>query len=1343
MQYTRYNRKSISSILAFMIAFTSIFLNNLYTVPVYAADSSSSTQSVNATDFTVTGTEVTYDGNNHPVTATCNINEVNNAGFITKYAKLINNEVSDYYTEAPIDAGTYSVQITTNPIDNYPSVTLSSWTLTISRKNLSSLTITTDQSEYTYTGSEIKPTVSVNSGNITLTEGTDYELSYSNNINAGTGTITVSSLNDSNYIFNAQSKTFTISKATPTVIAPTAITGLTYTGESQTLIKGGTTTDGTTMVYCLSETGSYSSDLPTGTEAKTYTIYYKVEGNNNYKNTDPKRIIAIIYPKQSKVTSPPTANTLTYSGSSQALITEGTAENGSMVYSLKDDKNYSSDIPEATDAGTYTIYYKSKGNAGYNDSSQATVTATIKKADIDVNSVTPPTASTNLVYSGSGQDLVLPGSAEGGTMQYKGGSNTDFKESIPKGTDAGTYIIYYKVKGDDNHNDSEVGSPITVTIEKADPVVTAPSANSLTYNGKKQRLIRDGSTTGGSLKYSFDDETYYDSLSLVTDAGNYTVYYKVVGNKNYNNVDAKSISVSINKATPSYTAPKANKLSYTGKAQALIQAGSTKDGTMLYSLSQNEGYSETIPTATEVGKYSVYYMVQGDSNHFDSSIASLTVNITKGKPEFDILPEAISGLVYNGSSQALISPGSAKNCTVTYSFDKNSGYTANIPEATEAGTYNIYCKATGSGNYGSSDVITIKAVISKADPTITALPKALTGLVYNGSAQKLITAGSVQNAVFNYSLEASGSYDSAIPTAVNAGDYTVYYKAIGQSNYNDSSVSSVNVTVSKAIPKLSVSIDSWAAGENPASPVVSGNTENGTVKFYYKTKDADDSEYNSKKPSARGEYRVKAVVEETGNYLSAYAVAEFSITEASDPDKIKETIYQDPDKMDMTKYRDGTVKAVLRDSEGNPVEDAAISLIQGDNTVFSGSSDESGSMIFCDPDSGYYNLVYEKDGITTTMLVYLEDYDSLGDISLPSGINSSCTLDVNENTGSDILVGGLELLAGNADSGSTINMTVKKSTDDSANKELIEEIGRSYELASGGTDFIDFSISSEYNGEVSSISETSSVLELIIPYDNSKRENYSVFRRHEDSDGTDFQAFTKLDSYPSSPADGSFYDDSSNGRLHVFSDKYSIYAFNFAAISSGSNDESEENSNGNSSDDNSSSSSSSSSVNKIVSAELGNGYILNYPASVSYIGMNQRKRITGMLSISYNKSSALTESDATQKKVTYAESSKKSGSTTIKKIRLKKGKNVGTATITKITFSDGTKLKNLSIPIEIVKYTVRTNDIVSSVVSGKKVKVSIPEGKTVKAKKNEVTIDETAKTITFTGKNLTGTCKYN
>ena len=43
------------------------------------------------------------------------------------------------------------------------------------------------------------------------------------------------------------------------------------------------------------------------------------------------------------------------------------------------------------------------------------------------------------------------------------------------------------------------------------------------------------------------------------------------------------------------------------------------------------------------------------------------------------------------------------------------------------------------------------------------------------------------------------------------------------------------------------------------------------------------------------------------------------------------------------------------------MEDAAISLIQGDNTIFSGSSDENGSMIFCDPDSGYYNLVYEKD----------------------------------------------------------------------------------------------------------------------------------------------------------------------------------------------------------------------------------------------------------------------------------------------------------------------------------------------------------------------------------------------
>ena len=86
------------------------------------------------------------------------------------------------------------------------------------------------------------------------------------------------------------------------------------------------------------------------------------------------------------------------------------------------------------------------------------------------------------------------------------------------------------------------------TIQKADPIVTAPTAKpSLLYTGSAQQLINAGSTTGGTLQYSLDNSTWSSDATTITGtaAQEYTVYYKVVGNDNYNDVTQQSITASI------------------------------------------------------------------------------------------------------------------------------------------------------------------------------------------------------------------------------------------------------------------------------------------------------------------------------------------------------------------------------------------------------------------------------------------------------------------------------------------------------------------------------------------------------------------------------------------------------------------------------------------------------------------------------------------------------------------------------------------------------------------------------------------------------------------------------
>jgi hypothetical protein len=69
--------------------------------------------------------------------------------------------------------------------------------------------------EQTYTGEELKPAVDIADDQTPLTENTDYTVVYSNNVNAGTATITITGIG--NYTGETE-VTFTIGKATPTFV---------------------------------------------------------------------------------------------------------------------------------------------------------------------------------------------------------------------------------------------------------------------------------------------------------------------------------------------------------------------------------------------------------------------------------------------------------------------------------------------------------------------------------------------------------------------------------------------------------------------------------------------------------------------------------------------------------------------------------------------------------------------------------------------------------------------------------------------------------------------------------------------------------------------------------------------------------------------------------------------------------------------------------------------------------------------------------------------------------------------------------------------------------------------
>ena len=107
------------------------------------------------------------------------------------------------------------------------------------------------------------------------------------------------------------------------ITPPTAQENLTYTGQEQALITAGSVTSGGTMQYSLTENGTYSLGIPTGTDAGTYTVWYRVIGDANHNDTAPASVEVSIGKKPLTI-SGVTAVSKPYDGTTDAGITSVT-----------------------------------------------------------------------------------------------------------------------------------------------------------------------------------------------------------------------------------------------------------------------------------------------------------------------------------------------------------------------------------------------------------------------------------------------------------------------------------------------------------------------------------------------------------------------------------------------------------------------------------------------------------------------------------------------------------------------------------------------------------------------------------------------------------------------------------------------------------------------------------------------------------------------------------------------------------------------------------------------------------------------------------------------------------
>ena len=360
------------------------------------------------------------------------------------------------------------------------------------------------------------------------------------------------------------------------ITPPTAQENLTYTGREQALITAGSVTSGGTMQYSLTENGTYSPDIPTGTDAGAYTVWYRVIGDENHNDTAPASVAVSIRQKPLTITEV-TAASKTYDGTTNAGITSVTFDNVTLTrdtdYTVTANFDDASVGSGKNVTATVTLMGQAAKNYALEQSSSTTIASITKAAAPDFTKATAlvivnghektytvtlpalPTLETPKEYGAPTYEL---GEIKLNDGYYTSGAKVENgaltlpiqKNDVETVGSVGTVSVVIKST---NYEDITLTVNVNAT-NKLVPTVTAPTANALTYNGAEQALVTAGQTTGGTMLYRLGDSEWSEHIPTAKNAGKYTVWYKVQGDAEYADVAEQSLTVTAAKKAVTVTA---------------------------------------------------------------------------------------------------------------------------------------------------------------------------------------------------------------------------------------------------------------------------------------------------------------------------------------------------------------------------------------------------------------------------------------------------------------------------------------------------------------------------------------------------------------------------------------------------------------------------------------------------------------------------------------------------------------------------------------------------------------------------------------------------------------------
>lgn len=483
-------------------------------------------------------------------------------------------------------------------------------------------------------------------------------------------------------------------------------------------------------------------------------------------------------------------------------------------------------------AGQHTFRFSATCD-GYKKMSQDIV-VTVQKANIGSNRIMPPTAQENLTYTGQPQALITAGSVtSGGTMQYSLTENGTYSQNSPVGTDAGTYTVWYRVIGDENHNDTAPAS-VAVSIGQKPLTITGVTAVSKPY---------DGTTNAGIPSVTFDGVTMnrgtdYTVAASFDDAG--------VGN-------GKNVTATV------------TLMGQAAKNYALEQSSFPTTGSIIKA------------AAPDFTKATALTIVNGHEKTYTVTLPALPTLET---------PKAYGALTYEIGEIKLndgyyTSGAKVENGELTLPIQKND-----VETTGSVGTATVVIKST---NYEDITLTVNVSAKNKLSPvlagTLTLTPIKIT---YGEPLSKIKITGTMKagdtvvEGTFSWQLPGNTILDAS--TSGHTVEWTFTPK---DGNTYTEVTGTATVQVDKATQYGKVSMAGYTYGKTPSTPTLTDQTGdlNARVTYSYAAADSGSVQtWDIQNPPAlnAGTYRMYASIGDTDNYYGCEAVyCEFVVAKAT------------------------------------------------------------------------------------------------------------------------------------------------------------------------------------------------------------------------------------------------------------------------------------------------------------------------------------------------------------------------------------------------------------------------------------------------------------------------------